>query len=99
MQTMFKPRLGRLETVFSRNPIYFITACIAERRPLLANMGVQSAFVSFARCATEREVFVGRYVLMPDHLHLFVAMNEEALTLSAWMKSLKNALSKELRNQ
>ena len=32
---------------------------------------------------------------MPDHLHAFVA--SDGLSLSAWCKSLKNALSKTLR--
>ena len=35
---------------------------------------------------------------MPDHIHLFVALDPE-MTLAAWMKSLKNSLSKTLRNQ
>jgi len=34
---------------------------------------------------------------MPDHIHLFVALDQE-ITLTGWMKSLKNALSKALRN-
>ena len=33
---------------------------------------------------------------MPDHLHLFVATNDEQITISAWMKSLKNTISKTL---
>jgi hypothetical protein len=36
---------------------------------------------------------------MPDHLHLFVAIDGERLTLSAWMKSLKGTLSSKLRAQ
>ena len=36
---------------------------------------------------------------MPDHLHMFVALDEERLTLSNWIKSLKNTLSKTLRSQ
>jgi len=36
---------------------------------------------------------------MPDHLHAFVAVDDERLRLSAWMKSLKNALSKVLREK
>src|SRR5882724_10942693 len=42
---------------------------------------------------------VGAYVLMPDHLHAFVAIDDQRLTLSMWMKSLKNALSRTLRVQ
>jgi putative transposase len=41
---------------------------------------------------------VGRYVIMPDHLHLFVAV-DSLLELSQWMKSLKNTLSKTLRTK
>jgi len=40
---------------------------------------------------------VGRYVLMPDHLHLFVKFSDPAHDLSSWVKSLKNSLSKTLR--
>jgi REP element-mobilizing transposase RayT len=36
---------------------------------------------------------------MFDHLHLFVAIDGERLTLSAWMKSLKGTLSSKLRAQ
>jgi REP element-mobilizing transposase RayT len=34
---------------------------------------------------------------MPDHLHFFVALDEDVVTLSAFTKSLKNALSKAMR--
>ena len=34
---------------------------------------------------------------MPDHLHLFVSMDDQRIMLSAWMKSLKNMASKALR--
>ena len=34
---------------------------------------------------------------MPDHLHLFAAFAVEAISLSTWVKSLKNHLSKTLR--
>ena len=42
---------------------------------------------------------MGRYVLMPNHLHLFVALSPVACPLQDWMKSLKNALSKALRRR
>jgi REP element-mobilizing transposase RayT len=34
---------------------------------------------------------------MPDHFHLFVATDDEQISISAWMKSLKNTISKTLR--
>jgi putative transposase len=36
---------------------------------------------------------------MPDHLHAFVVIDDERLSLSRWVKSLKNTLSKTLRAQ
>jgi len=33
---------------------------------------------------------------MPDHSHLFVATNDEQISIFAWMKSLKNTISKTL---
>ena len=61
------------------------------------NERVHKAFMEFAERASDREVFVGKYVLMPDHIHLFVAFSPDAPTVSTWVKSLKNSLSKTLR--
>ena len=36
---------------------------------------------------------------MPDHLHLFVAIDDQQIKLSDWMKSLKGAISSKLREQ
>ena len=35
---------------------------------------------------------------MPDHIHLFAGFGPESISLSAWMKSLKNAISKTLKS-
>jgi putative transposase len=34
---------------------------------------------------------------MPDHLHAFVIVDDQRLNLATWIKSMKNALSKVLR--
>jgi REP element-mobilizing transposase RayT len=36
---------------------------------------------------------------MPDHMHLFVSIDGQYMTLAEWMKSLKNTLSKTLRSE
>ena len=94
---MGRARLRRLEFVFPSAPIYFITACTHYRRKLLNCDVVHEAFLAFLRQAARRGIFVGRYVLMPDHLHLFAAFAPRAGSLSAWIKSLKNFLSMKLR--
>lgn len=90
-------RLRRLETTYERRPIYFVTACTAERRELLASELVHEAFLGFVEQASDRGAWVGRYVLMPDHLHLFVMVEDERVRLSEWIRSLKNSISKTLR--
>jgi putative transposase len=86
----------RLETLFRKyDPqLYFVTFT-HHRKALLARPNVHSGFVAFAQRAHEKGISVGRYVLMPDHVHLF-ASNGAALTLSEWIRLLKRALSKEL---
>lgn len=91
-------RLHRLEQIFVENPVYFVTLCAADRKPILADQKVHAAFVRFGQEAINRGVFVGRYILMPDHVHLFVKVPPPAENLSGWVKSLKNFLSKCLRD-
>jgi len=72
-----QPRLKRLDQLFTSHPLYFVTACTEDRKPILANAKVHEAFRKFCEAGLTRGVFVGKYVLMPDHLHLFVAFGEE----------------------
>ena len=86
----------RLDRIFSDAPLYFVTCCTYRKRPKLANDEVHKAFVGFAeRAASEFDVAVGRYVIMPDHLHLFVAGPNE-FHLGAWVGVLKRTLAKPL---
>ena len=63
-----------LHLLFPADPVFFITACTYRRRSLLANAAVHEAFTHFSqRAYDEHGVAVGRYVIMPDHIHLFVA--------------------------
>ena len=96
---MHKPRLKRLQRLFADHPVYFITICTRDRKRLLNKNYVHEAFKIFAQEAASHGVFVGNYVLMPDHLHLFVAFSSEAMPVSLWIKSLKNSLSKMLRQK
>ena len=71
------PRLKRLDRLFTSHPLYFVTTNTEDRKPILANAKVHEDFRKFCEAGLTRGVFVGKYVLMPDHLHLFVAFGEE----------------------
>ena len=89
-------RLQRMRDVFPDSPIYFLTLNTHERRRVLANRSIHETFLAFCLRAQRHGVFVGRYVLMPDHIHLFATFAPEAICLSLWVKSLKNSMSKRL---
>ena len=91
------PRLQRLRDVFPDSPVYFVTACTWSRRKILANDAVHQALESFGASGPASGAWLGSYVLMPDHLHAFVALDPALCTLSRWMKALKAALSRALR--
>lgn len=85
------PRLGRL---FATGPLYFVTFCTHERQQFLAKDKVHTAFVLFAKRAERNfNIAVGRYVIMPDHVHLFVR-GDHRFRLGPWMGALKQALAK-----
>ena len=92
-----KTRLQRLKRIFVRSPIFFVTTCTFDRQPVLGNAAIHDAFLDFAKGGEAHGVYIGAYVIMPDHLHLFVAVEPDK-QLSVWMKSLKNSLSKTLRS-
>jgi REP element-mobilizing transposase RayT len=85
------PRLGR---IFATGPLYFVTFCTHQRRRFLANDDVHTAFMHFGKRAERNfDVAVGRFVIMPDHVHLFVRGGQD-FSLGPWIGALKQALAK-----
>jgi len=68
------PRLPpRLSRIFTSNPVFLVTFCAYRRRKFLATNSVNAALRDFGTRAYEQySIAFGRYVIMPDHLHLFV---------------------------
>jgi putative transposase len=94
--TKFPRAPRRLDIVFPSNPLYFITCCTYRRRPHLANDRVHEAFVKFSkRARNDFAVAVGRYVILPDHLHLFVALPHD-VKLGEWVGTLKRVLARSV---
>jgi putative transposase len=88
------PRLGRLFD--NVRPFYFVTFNTYRRHPFLAQPEVHQAFYMFCSKAHEHGIAVGRYVIMPDHVHLFVAFPIVGIPLPRWIKSLRTVIGKRL---
>ena len=88
----------RLDIIFQKYdpPLYFVTFNTHRRRRLLANSKVLRHFIEFAQAGEERGITVGRFVVMPDHIHFFVSNNSE-IDLSQWVRLLKRHLSQAIK--
>jgi len=92
--------LRRLERVWLDSPAYFVTACTHRRRPILAATVVTAILTGEWRTAEERHGWlVGRYVIMPDHVHFFCAAEHNAKSLSVFVGAWKEWTSKRIARE
>ncbi|HMG05628.1 MAG TPA: hypothetical protein VK581_09205 [Chthoniobacterales bacterium] len=90
-----RPAAGVYEQ--SNKPILvFATVCTKGRRGWLANAAVHQLLqVAWTEAG---DWLVGRYVIMPDHLHFFAAPSFECRSsFSAWMQFWKSQFTKQFR--
>jgi len=83
MTAMIKDRPHRLNLIFSTAPLFFVTLCTRNRQRIPSFGRAQTAFANYAlRAQRQFDVAVGRYVIMPDHIHLFVRGNQNFFTFA-----------------
>jgi putative transposase len=99
IRRMIKDRPHRLDLIYVNQPLYFVTFATRDRRRIRSLDGTQAVLEQYGRCATlQFNVALGRYVIMPDHVHLFVRGGRD-FALSPWIGGLKRAISVALRAQ
>jgi putative transposase len=80
---------------FSAAPLYFLTTCTAERRQLLACAEAHAIVTAVWRNSADHDGwFVGKYVVMPDHVHVFARPACVAKDRSGWCKAWKSLSSR-----
>ena len=93
---MIKGRPPRLAQIFQSYcpPLFFVTICTLHRRNIPSLEAAHNALLLYGmRAAKEFNIALGRYVIMPDHLHLFVR-GDQSFVLATWIKGLKQAILK-----
>ena len=70
----------------------FVTICTRARRPILARHDAAATVLAAWRDAIAWAV--GRYVIMPDHLHFFCAPSDERVGLTRWVQYWKAMTSR-----
>ena len=94
-------RPPRLSNVFPKYdpPLYFITFCTFDRRPILATEPFHKYFVTHMKRKSHEGIACGEFVIMPDHIHLFLRIDPCRYELGKTVGFIKQALSQPLRSQ
>jgi len=96
-----RTHLRRLDQAFSDSttPVFFITICTHRRRPHLRDPQAANTIIDALRRAESRYDWrVGRYVVMPDHVHFFCAPpTQKARSLSSFVGYWKRASAARIR--
>jgi REP element-mobilizing transposase RayT len=90
--------LRRLGRIWQDSPIYFITICTKNRRAVLVKDHVAGILIEEWRAAHKRHGWtVGRYVIMPDHVHFFCRPQLGATKLSEFIRAWKSWTSRRIQ--
>ena len=82
---------------WDQSVVYFVTMCVADRQPVLAN---DKAFLAFKIAAAKlRDWIILAATLMPDHLHFIATPTEDrdakvgnlSAAIKRWMRQELNA--------
>jgi putative transposase len=97
-----RKHMRRLDEIhpYIKRMIYLISVCSDGRRPILANLLVHDILVAELRAQARKSGWlVGRYVVMPDHVHFLCAPKTEAAEtgLSDFIKRWKGACTARYR--
>ena len=77
----------------SSETIVFLTVCTEKRKAILSNQEAIRVLINSWNSAAE--CLVGRYVIMPDHVHLFCApAKPDHLPLNRWVIFWKSQTTK-----
>ena len=87
---MIKDRPHRLDRIYFRSSLFLLRSARVKIPSLHL---AQRAIENYARLGILKfDVAMGRYVIMPDHMHFFVR-GGHGFVLSTWVGGLKRAMS------
>jgi REP element-mobilizing transposase RayT len=76
--------------------IVLVTACTADRKPILARPDAHQ-LIREAWLRADGWL-VGRYVVMPDHIHLFCSPDSDRFSLASWIHYWRKIVSQQWPN-
>jgi REP element-mobilizing transposase RayT len=80
-----------------RPTIVFLSVCTRDRRSWLASHATHTLIRNV--WLQSGSWLTGRYVVMPDHLHLFASPSAEAMEFDMWVRYWKSLVTKRLKDK
>jgi len=80
---------------YHKSLIVFITICTKNRIPWLANETVHRDLLDIWNRSTA--CIVGKYLIMPDHIHLFISPVIDEISVKDWVRYWKSQFTKKTR--
>lgn len=87
-----KPTHG-VRFVNGQPTVIFDTICTKNKTPWLASVNIHQQLVEIWQNADPW--LVGRYVIMPDHIHFFAWATEQAIEYENWVRYWKSQFTKQ----
>ena len=89
-----RPARWSVQDTGNRTNILFVTVCAAKRKPIFDREAIHQWLV---KCwESSDQWIVGRYILMPDHIHLFCSpMRLDSLPVKNWIAYWKSLSSRQ----
>lgn len=82
---------------FRDNPIIFVTTCTHQRRKILGSLECEKILREiWQRSADHDGWWVGNYIIMPDHVHLFARPEIGAQRMADWVQMWKSVSSRRI---
>ena len=89
--------LPRLRRIWLKDPVCFLTICAADRRQILHRPGVACVLIQALYDAPRVHGWkVGRFVIMPDHVHFFCLAVSDGKDLAAFVRDWKRWTARKI---
>jgi putative transposase len=76
--------------------MYFITSTVVDWVPLIINENISVIIIeSYKFCQTNKQLFIYGYVIMPNHFHMIISM-EEPRNIPNVIRDMKRHISQEI---
>ena len=82
--------LPRLHSFWLNRPVFFVTICAAGRQPIIHRPAVAGLLIQALHDAPQVHGWmIGRFVIMPDHVHFFCCAASDTKDLATFIRDWK----------